>query len=186
MEKNNLQSYEIAAIKQFVLTSIFLVIQIMLFYFSASQKIIQRSLFYFLTAFFHYLTSTIIQYQLNPQLVVQRLKRKREGSKKWDEILVRATNLTIIIAIPIIAGLDIGRYSWSNLNVNYVWVGLVIAILSSVLLNYAMMSNKYFEPTVRIQKEIGHKVISKGPYGIIRHPGYLAGILFAISIICKL
>jgi protein-S-isoprenylcysteine O-methyltransferase Ste14 len=182
MDETNLQSYKIAAFKQFVLTSLFLVIQILLFYFSAGQIIIQRSWFYFITAFFHYLASTIIQYKLNPQLVVQRLKRKREGSKKWDEILVRASNLTIIIAVPIIAGLDIGRYSWSNLSVNYAWIGLVFAILSSVLLNYAMISNKYFEPTVRIQKERGHKVISIGPYRIIRHPGYLAGILFAISI----
>jgi protein-S-isoprenylcysteine O-methyltransferase Ste14 len=45
-----------------------------------------------------------------------------------------------------------------------------------------MISNKYFEPTVRIQKERGHSVITTGPYRIIRHPGYLSGILFAISI----
>ena len=45
-----------------------------------------------------------------------------------------------------------------------------------------MINNKYFEPTVRIQKEKYHKVITSGPYRIIRHPGYLSGILFAISI----
>ena len=180
MEKDK-SSYKIAAIKQLTLTSIFLIIQIIIFFLSAGQITNQRPWFYFIAAFFHFMASTIIQFKLNPQLVVQRLKIKREGSKTWDEILMRASNLTIIILIPIIAGLDIGRYSWSNLSVNYVWIGLVFAVLSSVLLNYAMVSNKYFEPTVRIQKERGHTVITSGLYRIIRHPGYLAGILFAIS-----
>lgn len=182
MDENNKPNYTIASIKQISLTSIFLIIQILLFYFSANQKINQRAWYYFIAAFFHYLFSTIIQYKLNPQLIVQRLKRKRKGSKTWDEILVRASNLTIIIVIPIIAGLDIGRYNWSLLSVNYIWIGLVFTILSTILLNYAMIANKYFEPTVRIQEERSHKVIKSGPYSIIRHPGYLSGILFAISI----
>jgi protein-S-isoprenylcysteine O-methyltransferase Ste14 len=42
--------------------------------------------------------------------------------------------------------------------------------------------NPHFEPTVRIQKERDHKVITSGPYKLVRHPGYLAGILFVISV----
>ena len=182
MDKNNSKQFKIAAIKQLILTSIFLIIQIIIFFVSAGNIVNQRPWLYFITAFVNYLASTLILYKLNPQLLVQRLKRKREGSKKWDEILVRVSNLTIIILIPIIAGLDIGRYQWSNLNVNFAWIGLVLIGISSVLLNDAMINNKHFEPTVRIQKERDHKVITNGPYSIIRHPGYLAGILFAISI----
>ena len=88
----------------------------------------------------------------------------------------------IIIAVPAVAGFDVGRFQWSNIDVFFAPLGLVLVVISSVILNYAMFVNIHFEPTVRIQKERGHKVISSGPYGIIRHPGYLAGILFAISI----
>ena len=45
-----------------------------------------------------------------------------------------------------------------------------------------MVVNRHFETTVRIQKDRDHKVISNGPYEIVRHPGYLGGILFALSI----
>jgi protein-S-isoprenylcysteine O-methyltransferase Ste14 len=45
-----------------------------------------------------------------------------------------------------------------------------------------MIANPYFEPTVRIQEDRDHKVITSGPYKIVRHPGYLAGILFIFSI----
>jgi len=61
-------------------------------------------------------------------------------------------------------------------------VGLVFIVVSTVLLNWAMIVNPHFEPTVRIQEDRDHKVITSGPYNIVRHPGYLAGILFAISI----
>ena len=36
----------------------------------------------------------------------------------------------------------------------------------------AMAVNKFFEPSVRIQTDRGHKVIDTGPYAIVRHPGY--------------
>jgi len=45
-----------------------------------------------------------------------------------------------------------------------------------------MITNPYFEPTVRIQKDRNHKVITSRPYNIVRHPGYLSGILFIFSI----
>ena len=41
--------------------------------------------------------------------------------------------------------------------------------------------NKFFEPTVRIQTDRGHKVIDTGPYAIIRHPGYAFGFLFFLG-----
>ena len=181
MLKNNRQ-IKIAATKQLSITSIFLLIQIIIFFVSAGNIANPRPWLYFFTAFIHYSASTAVQYKLNPQLLVQRLKVKREGSKLWDEILMRASNLMIIVAIPAIAGLDVGRFQWSNIDIYYAPLGIVFIVVSSIILNYAMSVNIHFEPTVRIQKERNHRVITSGPYSIIRHPGYLAGILFAISI----
>lgn len=45
-----------------------------------------------------------------------------------------------------------------------------------------MIVNPYFEPTVRIQKDRDHRVTTSEPYRIIRHSGYLAGILYTLSI----
>jgi protein-S-isoprenylcysteine O-methyltransferase Ste14 len=87
----------------------------------------------------------------------------------------------VIISIPVVAGLD-SRFHWSNLDPYFAVIGVVFIVVSSVFLNWAMTVNPHFEPTVRIQKERDHKVITSGPYNIVRHPGYLAGILFAVSI----
>ena len=130
----------------------------------------------------HYSVSTAVQYKLNPELLIQRLKRKREGSKLWDEILMRVSNLTALIAVPAMAGLDVGRVHWSNIDVHFAVVGLVLFAISTVILNWAMIANPYFEPTVRIQKDRGHRAIANGPYRIVRHPGYLVGIFYILSV----
>ncbi|MGD2200841.1 MAG: isoprenylcysteine carboxylmethyltransferase family protein, partial [Candidatus Bathyarchaeota archaeon] len=115
-------------------------------------------------------------------LLVQRLRVRREGSKSWDEVLMRASNLTVLIAVPAVAGLDVGRYRWSGLGVGFMVVGVGLCAVSSVLLDWAMVVNPFFEPTVRIQGDRGHRVVSEGPYGVVRHPGYLSGILWALSV----
>ena len=181
MVEINLPSFRMAAIKQLIIASIMLIVQIMVFFVSAGQISDLRPWLYFLVAFLHYFVSTAVQYKLNPKLLVQRLKIKRKGSKFWDEILMRISNLMILILIPVVAGLD-RRFRWSHISIFFVLFGFVLIIGSTVLLNWAMCVNPYFEPTVRIQKEHDHKVITSGPYSIVRHPGYLAGILFAVSI----
>jgi protein-S-isoprenylcysteine O-methyltransferase Ste14 len=83
--------------------------------------------------------------------------------------------------MPVVAGLDVGRFHWSNLDFAFVFPGVVLLILSTFLLNWAMAVNPFFEPTVRIQKDRDHKVIANGPYNIVRHPGYLAGLAYIFS-----
>jgi len=181
MYKDNSKQFRIALTKQLFLTSIFLFVQLIVFFISAGYLIEKRSWFYFITAFVHYVVSATVQFKLNPKLLVQRLKIKRKGSKLWDEILMRFSNLSVIILVPVVAGLDF-RFNWSILEIYFAFFGLIFVAASSIFLNWAMVLNPHFEPTVRIQKERDHKVIKNGPYKIVRHPGYLAGILFAISI----
>ena len=45
-----------------------------------------------------------------------------------------------------------------------------------------MASNTHFEGTVRIQTDRDHQVIDRGPYGYVRHPGYVAFVLMMLSL----
>ena len=176
------EEFRVAGIKQLLLAYVMLVIQMIIFFISAGHINGPRPWIFFGASFVYCSASTVVQYKLNPELLVQRLKRKREGSKLWDEILMRVSNLIVLIAVPAVAGWDIGRFQSSGLDVPFAVVGFVLFIVSTILLNWAMVVNPHFEPTVRIQKDRGHKVIASGPYKRVRHPGYLAGILFALSI----
>ncbi len=44
---------------------------------------------------------------------------------------------------------------------------------------WAMAVNRFFVPTVRIQHERGHHLVTSGPYEYVRHPGY-SGMIIAV------
>jgi protein-S-isoprenylcysteine O-methyltransferase Ste14 len=171
-----------AVVKQTMLSTAILGIMMAIFYASAGRTDIPRSWFLFGVAFIYFVVSNLALYRYNPSLLIQRLKIRREGSKTWDEVLVRVSNLTAMLLMPAVAGLDVGRFRWSSLGLPYAVVGIVFLVFASVLVNWAMIENPYFEPTVRIQNDRGHHVVTTGPYAIIRHPGYLSGILWVASI----
>lgn len=181
MTRRKSERAEIAATKQFVVSSVMLLIQFTIFFFSAGYVGIRPWIF-FVSSLLHYTISTVVQYKLNPELLAARLVMKREGSKLWDEILMRLSNLVVLIALPVVAGLDVGRFHWSNLDFAFVFLGFVLLAFSTSLLNWAMAVNPFFEPTVRIQRERDHMVIVSGPYNFVRHPGYLAGLSYVFSI----
>jgi protein-S-isoprenylcysteine O-methyltransferase Ste14 len=113
-------------------------------------------------------------------LIAER-SRIGEGTKDWDRVL---GSLSIFLVTPgalIVAGLD-KRLGWSELPLVVQIVAAAFVILGSALTVWSMASNKYFSGTVRIQKDRGHSVVSAGPYGFVRHPGYLAWCISAPAI----
>lgn len=182
MAEANNRSLARSGVKSVVLSILILNVNMLLFFVSAGRIEIFRAWVFFGITAVYVIVSNLVVYSFDPELIAQRLKRTREGSKKWDEVLMRTINLTAICVIPVVAGLDVGRYHWSDLSIYYMAIGLLFYVASSVLINWAMITNPYFESTVRIQRDRGHKVVMSGPYRFIRHPGYLAGILWALSV----
>jgi hypothetical protein len=57
-----------------------------------------------------------------------------------------------------------------------VLVGYVLLAAGVFGLGWAESVNPYFEPSVRIQSDRGHQVVTTGPYAYVRHPGYIFGL----------
>jgi protein-S-isoprenylcysteine O-methyltransferase Ste14 len=107
----------------------------------------------------------------NPDLIEHRM-RFGKGTKNWDKIWMGLFT-PILVSLYLIAGLDAGRFGWSAMPL-WLWpVGLSAFLSGTVLLTWSMVVNPFFEKTVRIQTERGHRVIDRGPYRFVRHPGYL-------------
>ena len=89
--------------------------------------------------------------------------------------------LPTMLAIPIVAALDDGRYHWFPVPWWGCVLGYILLITGMVGLTWAESVNKFFEPSVRIQTDRGHRVIDTGPYAIVRHPGYVSAFLVFIG-----
>ena len=116
----------------------------------------------------------------NKELVEER-SQTGAGTKRWDRIIggIGAFGGFLIL---ILAGLD-ERYNWPGVIGFGAQIGAFILMgLSYPIFTWAMVSNKYFATTVRIQKERGHTVQTGGPYRYIRHPGYASLLITYITI----
>jgi protein-S-isoprenylcysteine O-methyltransferase Ste14 len=122
---------------------------------------------------------TLYLRRVNPDVVAGRINRHK-GTKRWDRILL-VIFLPTLMAIPILAALDDGRFHWSHLPWWGCVLGYALLIIGMVGVTWAQSVNKFFEPTVRIQTDRGHKVIDTGPYAIIRHPGYVSAYLLFVG-----
>jgi protein-S-isoprenylcysteine O-methyltransferase Ste14 len=112
--------------------------------------------------------------------LLRRRARPGAGTPAWDYVLVSAFQLGFA-AILIAGGLDGGRHRWAPLAPWLQYPGALLMVASLVLLGWAMGENPHFESTVRIQAELGHRVITTGPYRMVRHPGYAAGIALLLG-----
>ena len=107
--------------------------------------------------------------------------RMGKGTKGWD-IVWSVFVGPILISIYVVAGFDAVRFEWSTMSPLLWPIGLMLFALGMLLFSWSMGVNPFFEKTVRIQKERGHRVIDTGPYAFIRHPGYVGFFGWCVSV----
>lgn len=111
---------------------------------------------------------------------LQAERRNAKAGKSWDKPIVFFVVLVGPVATWITAGLDT-RFHWSEaMGSVAVIAGVVVGALAAALVAWAMRSNTFFSAVVRIQKDRGHTVVSSGPYGFVRHPGYTGMSAFTL------
>jgi protein-S-isoprenylcysteine O-methyltransferase Ste14 len=111
---------------------------------------------------------------LDPELRRERFKPARGGVSRS----FRPMMLPIVLGHWALAGLDVGRFHWSDTVPLAVGSMAIVGLaLSMALAMWAMRANRFFSPVVRIQTERGHHVVTSGPYRFVRHPGYVASVL---------
>jgi protein-S-isoprenylcysteine O-methyltransferase Ste14 len=132
---------------------------------------------YAIASILAFIVSRLIVARKHPDLIKERARfMQAKDTKSWDKILAPLLGLGSILVL-VVAGLD-EYYGWSSaytLTVNL--VALIGIILGYGFSSWALIENRFFSGTVRIQTERGHHVVSTGPYRIVRHPGYAGGLL---------
>ena len=116
----------------------------------------------------------------NPELLVER-SRVQKGTKSWDKVLAPAVALVGTLAIWSTAAWDVRLHWPPPVPVEASAAAFAICIPSMLFTGWAMMTNRFFSATVRIQSERGHVVVDGGPYRFVRHPGYTGAGAFTLA-----
>ncbi|MHC4351813.1 MAG: methyltransferase family protein [Planctomycetota bacterium] len=98
------------------------------------------------------------------------------GVKPFDRVFMVAW-LILSMSFAAVAGLDSVRFGWSSLPWSAFVVGIGLIAAATVIGTWAMVENEHFEQFVRIQTDRKHRVVTTGPYRIVRHPGYVSFLL---------
>jgi protein-S-isoprenylcysteine O-methyltransferase Ste14 len=86
-----------------------------------------------------------------------------------------------IIAKHVVAGLDV-RFGWTvPLPLVLQMVAMGVAALGYALMTWALAVNAFFSKVVHIQEDRGQRVVTRGPCGFVRHPGYVGTIIFELA-----
>jgi protein-S-isoprenylcysteine O-methyltransferase Ste14 len=116
----------------------------------------------------------------DPQLIERRLARRESEPQQQ-----RFQKLFILILFPalIVTGLDF-RFGWSRSLAPFptwlVLLGQVAVAAGYSFVFWVMKTNTFAGTTIQVEAE--QKVISHGPYQIVRHPMYLGMVLTALGI----
>ncbi|MGD8457293.1 MAG: isoprenylcysteine carboxylmethyltransferase family protein [Anaerolineales bacterium] len=116
----------------------------------------------------------------NPELYAIRSQITQEDTEPWDKVF-HALYGPLLLLIMAVTGLDGGRYGWSNVPIWLQWVSVGLFIASWLFSLWAMVANKHFETSVRVQTDRDQTTVTGGPYAIVRHPGY-AGIILLYAV----
>jgi protein-S-isoprenylcysteine O-methyltransferase Ste14 len=107
----------------------------------------------------------------DPELLERRMRMKEK--EKGQNLLVYGANLFFIAGF-LLPGFDF-RYQWSLIPFYLVLAADVIVLAGYLLFFLVMKENSYLSRTVEVDE--GQKLITTGPYAVVRHPMYSSVVL---------
>lgn len=101
-----------------------------------------------------------------------RMKERLRGQK-----IIVATSGLFFLATFLIPGFDF-RFHWSQVPVAVIILADILVLAGYLIVVLAFKANTYASRIIEVEK--GQKVITTGPYAIVRHPMYVGVLIFYI------
>jgi protein-S-isoprenylcysteine O-methyltransferase Ste14 len=133
-----------------------------------------------LVAFFVPVTLiTVYLMKKNPELLARRTRAGAIAEKQLIQKIVQSVASLVFIAMFVLSALD-HRYGWSNPPVWAVVVGDIMIVAGLAFVFWVFKVNSFTSGIIEVSEN--QKVISSGPYAIVRHPMYLGALVLLVGI----
>ena len=125
------------------------------------------------------LTATIYLMTYNAGLLQRRLHGGPTAEKMLSQKIIMWIASVGFAALLVVPALD-HRAHWSTVPVYAVIAGNILIVLGWIIIMFVFRENPFSSATVEIMAD--QRVISTGPYSIVRHPMYSGSILYFLGI----
>lgn len=111
----------------------------------------------------------------DPALLRRRMRGGPIAEKRRTQKIIMLCMAIGFIALLVIPALD-RRFGWSAMPLFGIIAGDVLVVTGFYLIFLVYRENTFTSATIEVAE--GQKVISTGPYAVIRHPMYAGGLLY--------
>ncbi len=115
----------------------------------------------------------------DPALMQRRLQAGPAAEQSTLQKIVATLAFAGLAGLFIISALD-HRFGWSHVPPLVSWVGDALLVLSFVMFTFVFRVNSYGASNIRVEQD--QKVVSTGPYALVRHPMYVGALVMVLSI----
>jgi protein-S-isoprenylcysteine O-methyltransferase Ste14 len=115
----------------------------------------------------------------DPALLARRMKGGPTAEKRAAEKIIMLGTVFCFIALLVVPALD-HRYAWSRVPLSVVLTGHVLFVVGFYFIYRVYRENTFASATIEVVEN--QKVISTGPYAIVRHPMYASALIYLVGI----
>jgi len=125
------------------------------------------------------LAITIYLAMKDPQLLERRMKIGPGAETQPTQKIIMIAAFVCFAATPVLSAID-HRLAWSSVPTAIVILGNVLIVSANVGFILVFRENTFGAATIQVVE--GQRVISTGPYAVVRHPMYSWGLLMMLGI----
>jgi protein-S-isoprenylcysteine O-methyltransferase Ste14 len=125
------------------------------------------------------LALTLYLMRNDPELLQRRMRGGPTAEKKPAQRIIMVVASLGFIGLPIVAAVD-HRFGWSELPPSVALAGDALVVLGWLAIFLVFKENTFASATIEVAPD--QKVISTGPYALVRHPMYAGAIVMLLGI----
>jgi protein-S-isoprenylcysteine O-methyltransferase Ste14 len=122
--------------------------------------------------------TTLYLMRTDPALLGRRMRGGPTAEKRPVQKFIMLCTSIGFIALLVVPSLD-HRFGWSAVPLSGVVAGDVLVAIGFCLISLVYRENTFTSATIEVAEN--QKVISTGPYAIVRHPMYASGSLYLLG-----
>jgi protein-S-isoprenylcysteine O-methyltransferase Ste14 len=134
----------------------------------------------FLAVFFTpVLAITIYLMKNDPKLLERRISAGPGAEKEKGQKIIQFLAMIDFIAVMLVPAFD-HRFAWSAVPSGLVLAGDILVVLGFLIVFLVFKENTFTSAIIELSTE--QKVITTGPYALVRHPMYIGALIMLVGV----